>query len=396
MSIAEFGRYELIRKIAAGGMADVFLAREWGEAGFFRELAIKRLFPHLVEHAPSLRSFQTEARLMSEFLHPNIPQVYDLGYCDGQWYVAMEYVDGPNLADLSRMSVRNNQPIPLSVALGIIVQIAHGLHHAHERKDRAGRSIGFVHRDLTPQNIMITRDGAAKLIDFGVAQTNAYAEERGLVRGTYAYMAPEQVRGHALDRRSDVFALGIILYELTTGVRLFSGDEVRIMRAITEEDVPPPSYRVAGYPIDLEAIVMAALARDPDQRIATAADLALHLENFAMNARVLIGPPVVAHHLREVAPSERLPEEELGFVDPRISQPGMPAPFYDQNGDELDPDDTGVRRSLIPPGTPGGAMQSGIYSDSARAMLDAIEDEIAELSDLFEEDDGDWDEDDPR
>lgn len=377
-------------------MADVFLAREWGEAGFFRELAIKRLFPHLVEHEPSLRSFQLEARLMSELLHPNIPQVYELGCVDSDWFVAMEYVDGPNLADLSRMSVRMDKPIPLSVAIGIIIQIAYGLHHAHERKDRAGRSIGFVHRDLTPQNIMITRDGVAKLIDFGVAQTNAYAEERGLVRGTYAYMAPEQVRGLALDRRSDVFALGILLYELTTGIRLFSGDEVRIMTAIAEEDAPPPSYRVEGYPIELEAIVMAALARDPDQRIATAGDLALHLESFAMNARLLVGNPVVAHHLNEVAPSERLPEEELGFVDPRISQPGMPAPFFDFNGDELDPDDTGVRRSLIPPGASGAAMQSGIYSDSARAMLDAIEDEISDLSDLIESDDGDWDEDDPR
>lgn len=377
-------------------MADVFLAREWGEAGFFRELAIKRLFPHLVEHEPSLRSFQLEARLMSELLHPNIPQVYELGCVDSDWFVAMEYVDGPNLADLSRMSVRMDKPIPLSVAIGIIIQIACGLHHAHERKDRAGRSIGFVHRDLTPQNIMITRDGVAKLIDFGVAQTNAYAEERGLVRGTYAYMAPEQVRGLALDRRSDVFALGILLYELTTGIRLFSGDEVRIMTAIAEEDAPPPSYRVEGYPIELEAIVMAALARDPDQRIATAGDLALHLESFAMNARLLVGNPVVAHHLNEVAPSERLPEEELGFVDPRISQPGMPAPFFDFNGDELDPDDTGVRRSLIPPGASGAAMQSGIYSDSARAMLDAIEDEISDLSDLIESDDGDWDEDDPR
>lgn len=396
MSIAEFGRYELLRKIAAGGMADVFLAREWGEAGFFRELAIKRLFPHLVEHEPSLRSFQMEARLMSELLHPNIPQIYELGCKEGDWFLAMEYVDGPNLADLSRMSLRMDQPIPLSVAIGLVIQLAHALHHAHERKDRAGRSIGFVHRDLTPQNVMITRDGVVKLIDFGIAQTNAFTEERGLVRGTYAYMAPEQVRGLALDRRSDVFALGILLYELTTGVRLFSGDELRVMTAITEEDIPPPSYRVEGYPIELEAIVMAALARDPDQRIATAQDLSLHLENFAMNSRLLIGYPVIAHHVKAVAPSERLPEEELGFVDPRISQPGMPAPFFDIYGDELDPDDTGVRRSLVPPGGSGGAMQSGIYSDSARAMLEAIEDEISELSELIESDDGDWDEDDPR
>lgn len=391
-----FGRYELLRKLAAGGMAEVFLAREWGEAGFFRELAIKRLFPHLVDHPPSLRSFQIEARLMGELCHPNIPQVYELGQFDGQWFVAMEYVDGHNIADLSRMSARAGYPIPLSVALGIVLQVAEGLHHAHERKDRAGRSIGFVHRDLTPHNIMVTADGVAKLMDFGVAQTNATLEERGAVRGTYAYMAPEQVRGMALDRRSDVFALGIILYELTTGTRLFTGTDVQIMTAVTERDAPPPSSRVSGYPQDLEAIVMAALARDPDHRIASAADLSLHLWNFAVRNGLLVGPRAIAHHVQLVAPRSRLLDEELGFVDPRISQPGIPISDFDPSSFSSEaPEDTGIRRSWIP--APSDEhLKSGVFSDAARAVLLEEDDEI-DLADLLE-DDGppEWDDDPPR
>ena len=393
-----FGRYELLRKLAAGGMAEVYLAREWGAAGFFREMAIKRLFPHLVDHGPSLRSFQLEARLMGELCHPNIPQVYELGQHDGEWFVAMEYVEGHNIADLWRMSTRANAPIPLSVGLGIVLQIAEGLHHAHERKDRAGRSIGFVHRDLTPHNVMVTPDGVAKLMDFGVAQTNATIEERGAVRGTYAYMAPEQVKGMALDRRSDVFALGIILYELSTGVRLYTGPDVQVMTAVAERDAPLPSSRVSGYPPDLEAIVMAALSRDPDRRIASTADLALHLWNFAMRNGLLVGPRAIAHHVQQVAPRARLLDEELGFVDPRISQPGMLINDFDPGafaggGAE----DTGVRRSWIPASIEEHT-QSGIYSETARAAL-LDEDDPLGLADLLEDDDGvspEWDGDEPR
>jgi eukaryotic-like serine/threonine-protein kinase len=380
-------------------MAEVFLAREWGSAGFFRELAIKRLFPHLMDHAPSLRSFQIEARLMGELCHPNIPQVYELGQTDdGQWFVAMEYVEGHNIADLWRMSSRASAPIPLSVGLGIVLQIAEGLHHAHERKDRAGRSIGFVHRDLTPHNVMVTPDGVAKLMDFGVAQTNACLEERGAVRGTYAYMAPEQVKGMALDRRSDVFALGIILYELSTGTRLFTGSDVQIMTAVAEHDAPLPSSRVSGYPEDLEAIVMAALSRDPDARIASTADLALHLWNFAMRNGLLVGPRAIAHHVRHVAPRSRLIDEDLGFVDPRISQPGILISELDAHGfTGGGPEDTGVRRSWIP-GAGDEHLQSGIYSDAARSAI-LEEDEPFDLADLLEDEDAqspEWDGDEPR
>jgi serine/threonine-protein kinase len=311
-----FGRYELLRKIAAGGMAEIYLAREWSQGGFFRDLVIKRLFPHLVEHEATLRSFQYEARLMAELRHPNIPQVSELGYADHTWYIAMEYVEGQNVADVWRAGAKMRLPMPIPVALGIVMQVCEALHHAHDRTDRAGRALAIVHRDVTPQNVMLTRDGVAKLMDFGVAQTAANRELDRAVKGTFSYMAPEQVRGWVVDRRADVFSVGVILYELTTGTRLFRGNDVQVMTAVVEQDVPPPSLRVPGYPPDLEAIVVAALRRDRDHRIPTAADLALHLEDFAMRHGLLVGPRTLAHHVQQVLPAARVPEHELAMVAP--------------------------------------------------------------------------------
>ncbi|MEM9068776.1 MAG: serine/threonine-protein kinase [Myxococcota bacterium] len=314
-----YGRYELLRKIAAGGMAEIFVGRQRGQGGFFRDVVIKRLFKNFVEHEPTLRMFHYEAHLLAHLSHPNIPQVYDLGFANGTWFLAMEFVDGWNLADLWRMGVRARQVMPLHVTVGIVLQVCEALNHAHLARDRAGRPLRIVHRDVTPQNVMITRDGVAKLMDFGVAKTDARpATEAGAVKGTFSYMAPEQVRGRTVDRRADVFALGVILHELTTGSRLFRGSEVQVMTAIVEQDAPPPSARVPDYPADLEEIVLAALRRDRRSRIASTSDLALHLEHFAMRHALLVGPRAIAHYVREVVPGERLVEEELALV-PEVS-----------------------------------------------------------------------------
>lgn len=308
--------YDLIRKIAAGGMAEIFLARQWGEGGFFRDVVIKRLFPHLAEHKRQLRMFQDEARLLSELAHPNIPQVYDIGLADGYWYIAMEYVEGLTVADLWRLGAKAGAVMPMNVAAAVVVQACEALHHAHERKDRAGRPLRIVHRDVTPHNIMLTRDGVAKLMDFGVAATSARKDtEAGAVRGTFAYMAPEQVRGKPLDKRADVFALGVVLYELTTGTRLFRGNDVQIMTQVVEQDAPPPSTIVPGYPADLEEIVLAALQRDRGHRMPSAAHLAMYLEELSMRNGFLVGPRAIARYFASVAPAERIREEALGIVE---------------------------------------------------------------------------------
>ena len=316
-NLPRLGRYELIRKIAAGGMAEIFLARQWGAGGFFRDVVVKRLFRHLAEHPQQLRMFQDEGRLLSELSHPNIPQVYDVAFSDGYWYIAMEHVDGPTLSDLWHQGLRTRQPMPLQVAIAIVLQICEALHHAHERSDRAQRPLRIVHRDVTPQNMMLTRDGVVKLMDFGVALTAARKEEeenKGAVRGTLAYMAPEQVRARPLDKRADVFALGVVLYELTTGTRLHRGTDIQIMTQVVETDAPPPSTRIADYPADLEGVLLEALSRDRGRRTPSAAHLAWKLEELAIGRGLLVGPRSVARYIGQTMPAQRVEENALAMV----------------------------------------------------------------------------------
>ena len=371
--LGRYGRYELLRKVAAGGMAEVFLARYEGVGGFIRDVALKRLFSHLVEYDGPLEMFQMEARLLSEMNHPNIPQVVDLGMADDTWYIAIEWVDGWNLADLWRAGARRGLMMPLPVTVGVAMQVCEALHHAHEARDRAGRSLRLVHRDVTPHNVMVTRDGVAKLMDFGVAHTAARVEEAGgAAKGTYAYMAPETVKGEPIDRRADVFALGVILYELTTGTRLFRGNEPQVMTAIVEQDAPPPSARMPGYPPELEDIVMAALRRDPQSRIGSAADLALHLEHFAMRKGWMVGPRVIAHYVQQVFPAERLPEEALAMVpaEAAASEPAREsAPSFDSSSSErrdsgIDSEEATPRQSVPAPSAEGG-LEAPALTDEA-------------------------------
>jgi serine/threonine-protein kinase len=315
------GRYELLHKLAAGGMAEIFLARQWGQGGFFRDVVIKRLFPHYAEHEHALRMFQDEARLLSELAHPNIPQVYDLGYADGYWYLAMEYLRGVSLADLCRAAAKVGKPMPLAVAIGIVHQVCMALHHAHERRDREGRALRIVHRDVTPHNIMISLDAVVKVLDFGVAQTTARMDtDAGVVRGTYAYMGPEQVRGKPLDKRADVFAVGVILYELTTGRRLFRGSDIQVMTQIVEQDVPLPTRILSNYPHELEQVVVNALSRDRGKRTPSAAHLALALDQFCMRHGLVTGPLVISHYVRTLFPYEQVAEEGMGIA--QVPSPG--------------------------------------------------------------------------
>jgi serine/threonine protein kinase len=333
----KIGRYELLHKIAAGGMAEVFLARQWGQGGFFRDVVIKRLYPHYAEHEHALRMFQDEARLLAELSHPNIPQVYDLGHADGYWYLAMEHVGGVTLTDLCRTAAKLNRPMPLAVAIGIVSQLCMALHHAHERRDREGRPLKVVHRDVTPHNIVISPDAVVKVLDFGVAQTAARADtDAGAVRGTYAYMGPEQVRGKPLDKRADVFALGVILYELTTGRRLFRGSDVEIMTAIVERDVLPPSRHVPNYPTELEQIAMHALQRDRSKRTVSAAHMAIALEQFCMRKSLASGALVVSHYVRTIFPYERAHEKGMGIVQEPSSVRATPPSAAAGQGQDLE------------------------------------------------------------
>jgi serine/threonine protein kinase len=386
-NLPRLGRYELVRKIAAGGMAEIFLARQWGAAGFFRDVVVKRLFRHLGENDKQARMFQDEGRILAELSHPNIPQVYEVGFADGHWYIAMEHVDGPTVSDIWIQGAKNGLPMPIPVAIGIVLQTCEALHHAHERTDRARRPLRIVHRDVTPQNIMLTRDGVAKLMDFGVAQTTARKDtDAGTVRGTFSYMAPEQVRARPLDKRADVFALGVILYELTTGTRLFRGTDVQIMTQVVEHDAPPPSSRVADYPQDLEEIVLAALQRDRSRRIPSTAHLAWRLEELALRNQILVGPRTVARYVTQVVPAEPVREEALGIVQPPSSEvvsfasTEMAAPVLEVDDgfhEDLDllslPPDHGMRGDVPDPlDLPLSAEPAGSSSESVDVAFDQL------------------------
>jgi serine/threonine protein kinase len=312
MALDAVGRYRLHRKLANGNMGEVFLAEYPGEAGFRRFVVIKRLFAHLAQHPEAVRMFQDEAHALAQLSHPNIPQVYDLGFADGHWYLAMEHVPGHTLAELCAAGARGAVPLTLDVTVAALEQLCDALHHAHERNDAEGKPLRIVHRDVTPNNLMITPDGYAKLLDFGVAHSARDESKGGTIKGTLAYMAPEQVRGQRLDKRSDVFAVGVMLYELTTGRRLFYGNEIELMTAIVERDVTPPSQWVPGYPAELEHIVLTALARDRGKRYPSAHHLARDLEEYVAGHGMVATHQTLARYYAQVFTDDERRERGSG------------------------------------------------------------------------------------
>lgn len=294
------GRYVLIRKLAAGGMAEVFLGRLVGEANFEKQVAIKRLFEHLARDQEMLRMFQDEARLGALFDHPNIVQVLELGRAGGHWFIAMEFVDGPDLQSILRQGLRSGEFLPLEHAIRVIVQACEGLDYAHRKVDRGGRPLGLVHRDVTPTNLHVTYHGVVKILDFGIAWSRASVEGERSMRGTMGYMAPEQVRGHLVDRRADVFSLGVVLYELCTRTRLFRGNALEVMRQVCESPIQPPRQRAPDLPAPIEAIVMWALERDAAKRPRTCAELADALENEAVRLGLRASTAALGGYVRDL------------------------------------------------------------------------------------------------
>jgi serine/threonine protein kinase len=267
----EFGDYHLLEKIATGGMAEVWRARAYGMAGFEKILVIKKVLPNLAKDEEFIKLFIDEARIAVQLHHVNIVQVFDLGEVDGSYYMAMEYVHG---LDLARLISRYRQggPMPVALALFIGVEVLKALAFAHERTDERGQPLQIVHCDISPQNILISHAGEVKITDFGISRAAFQASNvHDTVRGKYAYMSPEQVAAKGLDARSDLFSLGIVLYELLTTRRLFkarSRDETlaRVKRA----EVPSLRAQRAEISVDLEAWVLKALARRPEDRHASA------------------------------------------------------------------------------------------------------------------------------
>jgi len=278
---AQYGKYLLIDKIAKGGMAEVFLAKQTGSKGFERILAIKRILPQFTENAEFVSMFINEAKVAAQLSHPNIVQVFDFGQVEESYYIGMEYVMGRDLRTIMERSQKSNRPLPVDQILFIISRVCSGLEHAHKKKDLHGNELNLVHRDISPQNILISYDGEIKLVDFGIAKAALQENETrtGILKGKLAYMSPEQAWGKVIDHRSDLFSLGIVLYECATGKRLFKGDsEINTLERVREAKFDPPRQLNGAISEQVEAAVAKSLAKEVQDRYASAAQMQSELE----------------------------------------------------------------------------------------------------------------------
>ena len=281
---SKVGRYEIIKHLASGGMADLLLARASGIGGFERHVAIKQIRDTEAGDEDFVKMFLAEARLSAALHHQNIIQVHDIGEEHGRPYFAMEYVHGEDLRTILKKLRDLNQQPALHNVIAIGVGAATALHHAHEQLGVDRKPLGIVHRDISPGNILVGYDGSTKVADFGIAKAAlcAVVTQAGILKGKVPYMAPEQCLGNGVDRRSDVFSLGIVLYELTTVRRLFKApNDYEIMRMIVHGDVPRPSLKRPDLPAGLQAVLLKALARSPDDRYQTADEMRAALEAVA-------------------------------------------------------------------------------------------------------------------
>lgn len=305
---ARVGKYEIVQRLACGGMAEIYLARASGIHGFEKYIVLKRILPQYASNEDFIRMFLKEARVAASLDHANIAQVHDIGESGGSTFFTMEYLHGEDLRQVMRHLGRSRQRLPLEHALEIVMGAASGLHFAHEKRGADGRALGIVHRDISPSNIVVTYQGGVKVVDFGIAKLAADPElsQRHVLKGKIAYVSPEQLQNHPLDRRTDVFSLGVVLYEITTHKRLFKGrSEVETMKAVFDGVVPPPTVVVPDYPAALERIVLRALARAPEDRYQSARDLQVALETFVHDERLRVSPAALAEWMGQTFGSKQ-------------------------------------------------------------------------------------------
>ena len=298
------GRYAIHEEIASGGMATVYLGRLDGTGGFSRNVAIKRLHAHLARDPEFVRMFLDEARIAARIRHPNVVPVLDVVNTGDEIFLVMEYVAGESLARLTRGAAERGERMPVAIAAAVVVGVLRGLHAAHEATDEQGQPLCIVHRDVSPQNIIVGRDGAAHLLDFGVAKAAGQLQtsRNGRIKGKVSYMPPEQARGAEVTRVVDVYAAGVILWELLTGERLFPGDnEAIVLERVLFGEVAAPSHK-AGPP-ELDEVVMRAISRDPLERFPTAREMARAIEAAVSVA----GTSEVSEWLESHGPPPRAP-----------------------------------------------------------------------------------------
>lgn len=392
-----FGPYEVFERIGVGGMATVHRAKKQGIEGFERVVALKRMLSHLADDETFIQSFVREARLASQLQHGNIIHIYDLGRVGRVYYIAMEYVRGRDLRKILKQTAYATGPMPLAMMLMLAHQLCDALDYAHGLADEAGEPLGLVHRDVSPSNILIAADGHLKIIDFGIAKATSSSLRTlsGRVKGKFAYMAPEAIQGKQLDRRTDIFAVGIVAHEMLTARPLFATkNQFETIRKITQEEVKPPSFYNPECPPELDEIIMTALAKSPNERWQTAGAMHRALDHVAKKHGLQTTNREVAEWIewafqqplqsKRIEPAVKTAVEQPQAKEPTLkSGPVVPMENLDSasielvwggqqvgrsqrgsgsvNGDALDsspgPDDG---RSSQSPGEPASSGQQGV------------------------------------
>ncbi|HEY2092084.1 MAG TPA: TonB family protein [Thermoanaerobaculia bacterium] len=318
----KFGQYVLLEKIAVGGMAEVWKARMRGVEGFQKIVAIKKILPHLSDNQDFIEMFIDEAKLAAQLNHNNIIHIYDLGKIQSSYYIAMEYVDGSDLKTILKRAQERDQPMSIELGLFVASKIASALDYAHRKRDFDDHELGLVHRDVSPQNVLISEEGDIKLCDFGIAKAASKAShtQAGALKGKLQYMSPEQAWGKHIDKRSDIFALATVLFEMLTGRRLFTGDnELSILEQVREARVTAPSQFNDEVTPEIDAIVLKALQKEPDKRYQTAGEMARDLDQVLYSFKptpTSADLAIYMHRLGEEAPTPLHTPEPEPFVPP--------------------------------------------------------------------------------
>src|SRR4051812_45468587 len=292
-------RYRVIERLASGGMAEVFVAENEGIEGFKKRVAIKRILPHLGEKKKFIAMFLDEARLSAHLSHSNVAQVFDIGVGDNAYFIVMEYVDGADLKAVIDFMKKSGRTMPVEQAVFIAAKITEGLSYAHELSSSDGQPLSVVHRDMSPPNVLITKYGEVKIVDFGLAKAASQLEksEVGIIKGKFSYLSPEAALGQDVDKRTDIFAVGIILWELLAGQRLFLGDtDFQTVKKVQVAQVPPISQINRKVPPELERIVNKALAKDMLQRYGTSRELGQDLSRFMFS----YGQPISSYDIATI------------------------------------------------------------------------------------------------
>ena len=324
----QFGKYQLLDKIAVGGMAELFRAKLTGAQGFEKLIAIKKILPNLSREENLVTAFIDEAKLAALLHHENIIQIYDFGSMDDQYFIAMEYLFGKDLRTITRTARKKDVALGIENIVYIVSRICAGLDYSHHLKDLQGKPLNIIHRDINPQNILVTYEGQVKIIDFGIAKAanhNTQTREN-LIKGKLAYMSPEQANGMQIDHRSDIFSTGIILYELLADRRMFTGETMHVLSLVRDAQYEAPEEVIPDLPSKLKEILCRCLAKDPNERYQTAGEMQADIEEFMFELSMRPNARSFAGYIKDLFEEEYAEEELALWTKSQVYEAGDPSP----------------------------------------------------------------------